>query len=107
MNTLPTYNNAFDLDSPSPQKFQPSGDNINLGEQTDTVVGFSNANAAAAHATLHLSDVLALNSMIQSDIPENLNRQNHDIGTGNAPLLANINVPDLTALGPEGDIVGV
>lgn len=107
MNTLPPYGEAFGIDSSSPQHFQPSGDNVRLVEQTDTVVGSSNANAATADSTLNLNDVLALNSMVQPNIPENLNRQSHDIEAGTTPLLTNMNVPDLTDLEPEGDIVGV
>lgn len=107
MNTLPPYNKAFGLDSSSPQHFQPSGDNVRLVEQTDTVVGSSNANAATADFTLNLNDVLALNSMVQSNIPENLNRQSHDIEPGTTPLFTNINVPDLADLELEGGIVGV
>lgn len=106
MSAPPSYNDATAIDSPSPQQPQTSWDSISMGQQTEALVFPSNLNGDAADSTFNLEDSPGPNAVVQN-LPANVLGQNPDVGAATAPLFANINIPELTALEPEGDIVGV
>lgn len=104
MNTLPSYDNAFVLES---QQLQSNWGSDNPGQQTDTFADPSNVNAAASGSTSNLNDLLALDSVVQPVVPDNPYRHTPNVRASNAPLFAMINIPELTDHEAEGGTAGV